>query len=93
MHVLVAMCMHACIFSDFFCRFSVINAKGGVTYKLKCTNITVEELKKQHYCVECKNGNSDLFKILSPYAANTILITTMLVHRRWVGIKSNFYCT
>ena len=24
-----------------------------------CTNITVEELKKQYYCVECKNGNSD----------------------------------
>ena len=31
MHVLVAMYMHACIFSDFFCRFNVINAKGGVT--------------------------------------------------------------
>ena len=33
MHVLVAMYMYmrACIFSDFFCRFSVINAKGGVT--------------------------------------------------------------
>ena len=29
MHVLVAMYMHACIFSDFFCRFSLINAKGG----------------------------------------------------------------
>ena len=25
------MYMHTCIFSDFFCRFSVINAKGGVT--------------------------------------------------------------
>ena len=31
MRILVAMYMHACIFSDFFCRFSVINAKGGVT--------------------------------------------------------------
>ena len=56
------MYMHACIFSDFFCRFSaVVNAAH-----LKCTNITVEELKKQHYCVECKNGFQILFKILSP---------------------------